>query len=211
MKIRKVIVILPLVALSLFVSLSFAGRIAFGHGLGDIVYFGVGWLGFIIYGIYFIVKRKKLARVNLLFPLMAIAFCVWISLEMTIWSGPEARWNGRILSLTEKQRKEITRKKKVTELASLNEQIKKKPNDYDLRMKKGFFLRRNGECQLALDEYKIAYEIDPENERTFREADYAHGLMVWQYEQAYQADTSNYKLKKQIEQLKKNYPFGTEY
>ena len=217
MKTRKIIAIFPLVILVIFVILSSTGRIRFGYGLGDVFYYGFVYIVFLIYGIYFIIKRKKLDKVNLIFPFIAIIFCIYISLSMTVWRGTEYKWKGDVLAPTRKEigkqveerYKKRDQDKLEAKLTSLNEQIKEKPNDYNLRMDKGFFFLKNGKYQLALDEYKIAYEIDPENQIAHMEADYTFGLIIKEYEKKHQADTSKYELKKQIERLKKNYPFGT--
>ena len=95
---KQVILILPLVILSILSVFLASGSVRFGHGLGDMIYHGLGYSGLLIYGIYFLwTRRNKAQKKNLIFPIIANLFCGYLILSMTIWRGPEYRWNGDIL------------------------------------------------------------------------------------------------------------------
>lgn len=210
-KIKKIINILPLIILVILSILSITGRLRFGLGLADIIYHGLIYIGLIIYGIYFIAKKEVPERVNLLIPVLSIVFCGYLILSMTIWRGGEYNWNGDILAPTQKTR-EIRKQKSIEErLVKFEKQIEKNPNDYDLRVEKGFFLRSNGEYELAIKSLKEAQEIDPKKYKAYWEAGYAYSLIkdyqntIREYEKAYQVDTTKQKLKTQIERLKEKH------
>ena len=211
MKMKKIIKILPLIILLILSILLMTGRVRFGFGLGDIVYHGLVYIGLIIYGIYFIVKKEIPQKTNLVFPILSIIFCGYLILTMTIWRGGEYRWNGDVLVPTQKTREERKQKEFENRLAELDRQIELNSNDYDLRVEKGFFLRSNGKYELAIEVLKKAQEIAPEKYKAYWEAGYAFSLMndyqntIREYEKAYQADTTKHKLKIQIERLQEKY------
>ncbi|MDB4769090.1 hypothetical protein OAG16_03325 [Saprospiraceae bacterium] len=211
MKMKKAIKILPLIVLAILSVLLMTGRVRFGLGLADIIYHGLIYIGFIIYGIYFIAKKEVSKSINLIFPILSIVFCGYLILSMTIWRGGEYRWNGDILAPTQKTREKRKQEKFEKRLAELERQIEKNPKDYDLRVDKGFFLRSNGKYELAIEVLKEAQEIAPENYKAYWEAGYAYSLMkdyentIREYEKAYQADTTKQKLKSQIGRLKEKY------
>ena len=97
MRLKKIIKILPFLILGILSIFSMKGKIAFGFGLGDIVYHGLVYLGFIIYGIYFFVKKENPQKIDLRFPIISLLFCAYLILTMTIWRGSEYRWDGSIL------------------------------------------------------------------------------------------------------------------
>jgi len=211
MKMKKIIKILPLIILLIISILLMTGRVRFGFGLGDIVYHGLVYIGLIIYGIYFIVKKEIPQKTNLIFPILSIIFCGYLILTMTIWRGGEYLWNGDVLVPTQKTREERKQKEFENRLAELDRQIELNSNDYDLKVEKGFFLRSNGKYELAIEVLKKAQKIAPEKYKAYWEAGYAFSLMndyqntIREYEKAYQADTTKHKLKIQIERLQEKY------
>lgn len=72
--------------------------IAFGHGLGDLYYYGLALLVTIIHFICTIMIRKINHPAVLLTPLLIFATTTTlICLKATVWRGPEYSWkNGRI-------------------------------------------------------------------------------------------------------------------
>jgi len=73
------------------------GKIAFGHGLGDIFNIILLWgltLIYLIYVLLFVSKLKFESITLLIHNLMFTFFTIWICLEATIWRGSEYKWNG---------------------------------------------------------------------------------------------------------------------
>lgn len=211
MRMQKTIKILPLIILVTLSLLSMSGRVRFGLGLGDVIYHGLIYLGLTIYGIYFFVTKESHKNSHLRFPVLVIGYCGYLILMMTIWRGAEYRWNGNILAPTQKIREELKQLAFENKLTEFNYQIEVNPNDYDLRVQKGFFLRSNGKYKLAIKEFTEAQKIAPDKYIAYWEAGYAYSLMkdypnaIREYEKAYQADTTHDKLKTQIERLKEKY------
>ena len=211
MRIQKSIKILPLIILVALSLLSISGRVRFGLGLGDVVYHGLIYLGLLIYGIFFFITKETPKKRNLIFPIIVIGYCGYLILMMTIWRGVEYRWDGNILAPTQKTREKQKQLVFESKLTEFNNQIKVNPNDYDLRVEKGFFLRSNGKYKLAIEEFTEAQKITPDKYIAYWEAGYAYSLMkdysnaIREYERAYQADTTKDKLKAQIERLKDKY------
>jgi len=208
---KKIIKILPLIILGILAMLMMSGRARFGAGLGDIFYYGLVYIGLIGYGFYFLTEKEDAEKISLIIPILSIVFCGYLMLKMTIWRDPLYRWNGDILAPTEKTRENRKKQKFEYRLAEINKQIEVNPEDYDLRVEKGFFLRSNGKYELAIEELKKAQEIAPEKYKAYWEAGYAFWLMkdyqntIREYEKAYQADTTKHNLKAQIEGLKEKY------
>lgn len=79
----------------------FAGIIAFGHGLGDIVYYAMIYPLTIIHLVWTIRIRKATDWFAIIFPLViffttTLLFC----LKATIWRGSEYSWrNGKLFYL----------------------------------------------------------------------------------------------------------------
>lgn len=211
MRIQKSIKILPLIILVALSLLSISGRVRFGLGLGDVVYHGLIYLGLLIYGIFFFITKETPKKRNLIFPIIVIGYCGYLILMMTIWRGVEYRWDGNILASTQKTREKQKQLVFESKLTEFNNQIKVNPNDHDLRVEKGFFLRSNGKYKLAIEEFTEAQKITPDKYIAYWEAGYAYSLMkdysnaIREYERAYQADTTKDKLKAQIERLKDKY------
>lgn len=207
----KTIKILPLIILVLLSLLSMTGRIKFGLGLGDVIYHGLIYLGLIVYGIYFFLTRKHLKSSYIIFPILIIGYCGYLILMMTIWRGAEYRWDGSVLALTQNTREKQKKTAFENQLINLNHQIKANPSDYDLRVEKGFFLRSNGEYELAINEFIKAQKLEPDRYIAYWEAGYAFSLIkdyqsaIREYEKAYQADSTKEKIKDQIERLKEKY------
>jgi len=203
--------LIPLIILGILSILLITGRVRFGLGLGDIFYHGLIYIALIIYGIYFFTKKEIPDIMNLIFPIVSIMFCGYLILSMTIWRGGEYRWNGDILVPTHKTSEKRREEKFKQKLAKFDKQIEENPNDYDLRVAKGFYLRSKGKYKLAIEVFKKAQEIKPKNYKAYWEAGYAYGLLddyensIKEYEKAYQIDPTNQQLKTQIEALKKKY------
>lgn len=95
---KKTIKILPLIILGILSILLMGERVHFGLGLGDIIYHGMVYIGFIIYSIHLLVNKESPERTNLIFPIFSLLFCAYLILSMTIWRGAEYSWNGDILA-----------------------------------------------------------------------------------------------------------------
>lgn len=211
MKMKKSIKILPLIILAILSILLMTERVRFGLGLADIIYHALIYIGLIIYGIYFIAKKKATENINLIIPVLPIAICGYFILSMTIWRGEEYRWDGDILASTQKTSEKRKQKEFDKRIIEFERKVEENPKDYNLRVEMGFYLRNEGEYELALKTLKKAQEINPEKYKAYWEAGYVSSLMkeykntIIEYERAYQTDTTKQKLKKQIEELKQKY------
>ena len=94
---KKLLKIAPLIILLVLSILLDTGRVCFGYGLGDIFYYALVYAGLCIYGLYFIFKKEKPAQISIVFPTLAMIFCGYLLLSMSIWRGVEYRWDGHIL------------------------------------------------------------------------------------------------------------------
>lgn len=72
------------------------GRVAFGYGLGDVVFYLILWAVTVTYLIGFLINRSKDYRLLITNLLLGIP-SIWIILTATIWRGSEHRWDGNIL------------------------------------------------------------------------------------------------------------------
>ena len=87
---------IPLVILTLIAVVQIDGKIRFGYGLGDIVYYALNFLALTVYTLYYIFTKDNYKILNRVFPILALIFCIYMILLMTIWRGHESRWNGKI-------------------------------------------------------------------------------------------------------------------
>lgn len=75
---------------------TFYKHIAFGWGLGDIIWYGFTYFLFFI---HLILTVKGKAKSNNYFCVLIVFFLIttiYICLKATIWRGQEYRWNGNI-------------------------------------------------------------------------------------------------------------------
>ena len=205
---KKAIIIIPIVLFSILTIISLMGRIRFGHGLGDMIYHPFIYLGVLLSLINFTLFRKKQSNVVYLSTTLLTSFFVLIFLKMTIWRGPEYSWNGDIITpsnVTTEKRKEEAFKNKLEEY---NERISSEPDNYELIVEKGFYLRSNGKYKEAIEAFKEAQSLENKKYKAYWEAGYAYSLLedyksaVREYEKGYEIDTSNIRLKMTIESLK---------
>ena len=78
-----------------FAGSAILGKIAFGYGLGDVLYIFMLWGISILFLILFLIYRNQtlpLFATNVLFTVPVI----WIVFMATIWRGSEHPWNGEI-------------------------------------------------------------------------------------------------------------------
>ena len=208
---KKAIKILPLIILAILSVLLITGRVRFGLGLADIIYHGLIYIGLIIYGIYFIAKKEVSDNINLIIPVLSFAICGYLILSMTIWRGGEYRWDGDILAPAQKTIEKRKQKEFDRRITEFRRKVEENPNDYNLRVEMGFYLRSEREYELALKTLKKAQVINPEKYRAYWEAGYVYSLMedydntIIEYEKAFQTDPTKQKLKRQIEKLKEKY------
>ncbi len=205
---KKAIIILPFLLFSTLTLFSILGRIRFGYGLGDIIYYPFIYLGNILSIInIFYFRNKQSNGTYISFSCLAIFFTL-IFLQMTIWRGPEYSWNGDIItpSITTKEKRKA--KKFEHRLEEYNNKIIEDLENYELLIKKGVFLRSNGRYKEAITTFKKAQSLDPKKYKAYWEAGYAYSLLkdyknaVIEYEIAFEIDTSNIRLRKSIEFLK---------
>ena len=85
---------------SFFLILSFlasTGKLAFGHGLGDLSYFIFLWLMTIAYGIWLIfLQRMKDSYMSIGGIIIFSLVFIILVYSMTVGRGPEYRWNGDV-------------------------------------------------------------------------------------------------------------------
>jgi len=83
-------------AIGIFLCISgFIGfQIAFGHGLGDIIYFAMLYALTIVHLIWTIIIRKATSQIIFIAPLIIFSITTLLfCLKATIWRGPEYSWN----------------------------------------------------------------------------------------------------------------------
>jgi hypothetical protein len=88
------------ILLSLFVllsGLSIAGKLAFGHGIGDLYYYLLLWLTTLVFAILFFLKKKNSQTVSLIITIVFGCILLLLVYSMTLGRGTEYRWNGNIL------------------------------------------------------------------------------------------------------------------
>jgi hypothetical protein len=77
--------------------LSVAGKLAFGHGLGDFIYCIFLWLMTIAFAVLFLVLRKKSSsKIAVIVTIIFACVLLFLVFSMTIGRGAEYRWNGNI-------------------------------------------------------------------------------------------------------------------
>ncbi|MCH2231835.1 MAG: hypothetical protein MK105_15985 [Crocinitomicaceae bacterium] len=205
---KKAIIIIPIVLFSILTILSVMGRIRFGHGLGDMIYHPLIYLGILLSLINFAIFRNKQSNVVYLSTAILTSFFVLIFLKMTLWRGPEYSWNGDIIAPSSATIEKRKNKDFNNKLEEYNERISAEPDNYELLVEKGFFLRSNGKYTEAIEIFKKAQSLDNEKYKAYWEAGYAFSLLedyesaVREYEKGYEIDTSNIRLKSTIESLK---------
>lgn len=208
---KKAIIILPITFFSILTIFSVLGRIRFGHGLGDIIYHPLIYLGIILSVINFTYFRKKQSQGAYITSSLLATFFILIFLKMTIWRGPEYSWNGDIIAPSNATKEKRETKAFENKLREYNERISLEPQNYELLIKKGFFLRSKGKYEEAITIFKEAQSLDPKKYKAYWEAGYAYSLLedyenaVSEYEKGYEIDTSNTRLKRTIESLKNRY------
>jgi hypothetical protein len=91
--INRIILILLLI-LSLC---TIPGKLVFGHGLGDIVYYIFLWLVTICCFIFYLRNSRKDSKQGFVVSACIFAFLlIFILYSMTIGRGGEYRWNGNV-------------------------------------------------------------------------------------------------------------------
>ena len=75
---------------------TFYKHIAFGWGLGDLLWYGIMYVLFIIQLILTIRKLKQNSQGYLPLVLIFTITTIYICLRATIWRGVEYRWNGEL-------------------------------------------------------------------------------------------------------------------
>lgn len=89
---------LTLLILQLIICLTetFIRHIAFGWGLGDMLWYGLMYLLFVIHFIFTIISRKRTVRRFQVMTLIFLITTIFICLQATIWRGVEYPWNGKL-------------------------------------------------------------------------------------------------------------------
>jgi hypothetical protein len=88
------------ILLTFFVLLSIlgvAGKLVFGHGLGDLVYYIIVWVASLAFITIFIFKKAMPTSVLSFITIVFVFILLYLIYMMTVGRGPEYRWNGNIL------------------------------------------------------------------------------------------------------------------
>ena len=96
-KIRDNCFLVYLIWSILIIVLNINGSIAFGHGLGDVIYLGLIFLFTVAFALAYykwIRKSTYSLWVKIFFVLLLIEILI-VMLKLTIFRGPEYPWNGR--------------------------------------------------------------------------------------------------------------------
>ena len=128
------------------------GKIAFGYGLGDIIYYPILWLITLTFIITLAVnykREKKLLISNAVFTILII----WIALSATLWRGSEYRWNGEIFYPSKKSKEWHANNKKrwSSEIDSLKIVVKENPENLDALVEIGTLKSLLGKDKEALE------------------------------------------------------------
>jgi len=75
---------------------TFYKHIAFGWGLGDLLWYGIMYILLITHLILTIRMRKQKSQNYLPLVLIFTITTIYICLRATIWRGAEYRWNGEL-------------------------------------------------------------------------------------------------------------------
>lgn len=89
--------ILALLGFFLLSILSVFGWLRFGHGLGDVFYLLLIYLGLILSILNLIFFNKKYKTLGHVFAFFLIVALCLLCFKMTVWRGPESLWDGNIL------------------------------------------------------------------------------------------------------------------
>lgn len=73
------------------------GKLAFGHGIGDLLYYILMWLTSLAFVILFIYKKKLSLPLLISITTLFVFILLYLIYSMTFGRGPEYRWNGSIL------------------------------------------------------------------------------------------------------------------
>jgi hypothetical protein len=77
--------------------LGLAGKLAFGHGLGDLVYYIIVWVTSLAFIAIFIFKKAMPVPVLLFITIVFVSILLYLIYMMTLGRGAEYRWNGNVL------------------------------------------------------------------------------------------------------------------
>ena len=75
---------------------TFYKHIAFGSGLGDLLWYGFIYILLLIHLILTWKNRNKSEKYFLRLSIIYFLIFIWICLEATIWRNAEYRWNGKL-------------------------------------------------------------------------------------------------------------------
>jgi hypothetical protein len=81
----------------LFSMLGIAGRLVFGHGLGDLFYYLFVWVVAVVFIIFSVYEKKQSFHLFLFTNIVFALILIYLVYLMTAGRGPEYPWNGKIL------------------------------------------------------------------------------------------------------------------
>ncbi len=75
---------------------TFYKHIAFGWGLGDLLWYLFMYVALLTHAILTIISRNKPVNRHKYLTIIFLVFTIYICLQATIWRGSEYSWNGKI-------------------------------------------------------------------------------------------------------------------
>lgn len=142
------------------------GKITFGYGLGDLLFYYliILWLAILLITYLIIMlKNKRISKFKSRFITFVLIFISLITINgFTFNRASEYPWNGRIFMISFKEYKQIKEIKYQNKIDSLNIVIDTNPRDYETTTKKGMMYFEKEEWDLAMKEFEKALKINPE-------------------------------------------------
>ena len=209
----KLTLIFSAIFFILVIVLSFSGTLAFGHGLGDLV-FSVPLIFWtvVIGAIYKFSKRRDFNsnKVLAIFIFSVLLLSIYFTTrQFTVDRGPEFKWDGHIfLASAKANHRKQNEKMFQSSLLHLDSLITVNPNDFQSYFNKGILFRHSGMWQKSIDEYEKAIKINPNYFEAYNECAYSYSSLenykkaIELYQKASDIDTSNQRVKTIIKNLK---------
>ena len=189
---------------------SILGKIAFGYGLGDVIYHPILWIITLAFSITFAINRKnekKLLISNAIFTIPII----WIALSATLWRGGEYSWNGEIFypSTKTKEWHANNQRRWNAEIDSLQIIVKENPENTEALVKIGELKSLLSEDEKALEYLEEALKKGNTSEHTRSklarkyEDNGMRNKAIEQYEEILKTDSLNQSAAFNLRRLKK--------
>lgn len=130
----SIVSLTPLVLLAILIFLTLFGKVSYGHGLGDIVYYPIPFILFAAQSCFIYFAESNLA-LNIFSVITLLLTCLTV-IKITIRRGPENTWRGPNIPFI-KTTAELMDEKMLKDFDKL---IAKDPKNEELKKEKKLFL-----------------------------------------------------------------------